>query len=219
MPDGSQSSLLVYHCTTIPRAQERSKYSRRMKSTRNHHPNLAQNNLSQTKIMPETVQTSPSTPNSTLPRSSFLTRLLDWLWPVLTYEVDHFESCNSIVCVTGAPVDNDSFYPEANNSTTVKNNSNRLKPLHVEAIPELQKEPNENHQEQAIVSCKTCQVKGKACDLQRPWCSECLDQQILCFYVSPLSRTNEKDRKPKKKSTTVQPQIESPSADLFLTHD
>lgn len=170
--------------------------------------------------MPEAVQTSSSTPNcvpcasptsSILPQSSFLTRLLDWLWPTLAYEVDHFESYNSIVSVTGAPVDNESLYRKADNSTTIKNSSNRLQPLHVQVIPELQKQPNEDLRGQAIIPCKACRVRGKTCDLQRPWCSECLDQQIPCFYVSPLSRTNKKDRKPKKPSTTVQSQIELPT--------
>ncbi|OJI86034.1 hypothetical protein ASPTUDRAFT_53333 [Aspergillus tubingensis CBS 134.48] len=42
--------------------------------------------------------------------------------------------------------------------------------------------------------CKACQTWGVVCDQQRPRCSHCLDQQILCFYVAPLS-------KPPKRST------------------
>ncbi|RAH59514.1 hypothetical protein BO85DRAFT_244029 [Aspergillus piperis CBS 112811] len=42
--------------------------------------------------------------------------------------------------------------------------------------------------------CKACQTWGVVCDQQRPRCSHCLDQQILCFYVAPLP-------KPPKRST------------------
>lgn len=173
--------------------------------------------------MPESiqsVQSRSSTPNcvpcasptkSTHPISNFLKRLLDWLLPALAYEVGHSESQNSIVNVTGAPVDNDSFNQMVNNSTTVEVSSNRLQPLHVEAIPKLQKQANENNQDQAIIPCKACRVRRKACDLQRPWCSECLDQQILCFYAPPLLMTNKKGRKPKKPSTTLQSQNEIPA--------
>ncbi|CAK96309.1 uncharacterized protein An02g00957 [Aspergillus niger] len=42
--------------------------------------------------------------------------------------------------------------------------------------------------------CKACQTWGVVCDQQRPRCSHCLDQQILCFYVAPL-------QKPPKRST------------------
>ena len=215
----------LYHYTTIPRAQ-------RNQSTleeRSQEEIIIRTWLEQRltgkkkKIMPESiqsVQSRSSTPNcvpcasptkSTHPISNFLKRLLDWLLPALAYEVGHSESQNSIVNVTGAPVDNDSFNQMVNNSTTVEVSSNRLQPLHVEAIPKLQKQANENNQDQAIIPCKACRVRRKACDLQRPWCSECLDQQILCFYAPPLLMTNKKGRKPKKPSTTLQSQNEIPA--------
>ena len=37
--------------------------------------------------------------------------------------------------------------------------------------------------------CRACQSWGVTCDLQRPRCSHCLDEQILCFYVAPLRLT------------------------------
>lgn len=36
--------------------------------------------------------------------------------------------------------------------------------------------------------CKGCRMAGKNCDRQRPHCAQCLDQQVLCFYVEPLPK-------------------------------
>lgn len=36
------------------------------------------------------------------------------------------------------------------------------------------------------MQCRACESMGVECDLQRPRCSHCLDEQILCFYVAPL---------------------------------
>jgi hypothetical protein len=41
-------------------------------------------------------------------------------------------------------------------------------------------------------ACKACRTWGVVCDRQRPRCSHCLDQQILCFYVAPLRKTMKK---------------------------
>ncbi|KAL4993200.1 hypothetical protein BDV10DRAFT_30155 [Aspergillus recurvatus] len=37
--------------------------------------------------------------------------------------------------------------------------------------------------------CGACQSWGVECDLQKPRCSHCLDEQNLCFYVARLRRT------------------------------
>ncbi|PWY89632.1 hypothetical protein BO94DRAFT_42786 [Aspergillus sclerotioniger CBS 115572] len=43
--------------------------------------------------------------------------------------------------------------------------------------------------------CKACQTWGAVCDQQKPRCSHCLDQQILCFYVSPPRRSTKRSTK------------------------
>ncbi|PYI07703.1 hypothetical protein BO78DRAFT_88697 [Aspergillus sclerotiicarbonarius CBS 121057] len=43
--------------------------------------------------------------------------------------------------------------------------------------------------------CKACQTWGVTCDQQKPRCSHCLDQQILCFYVTPPRRSTKRSTK------------------------
>ncbi|PYH91819.1 hypothetical protein BO71DRAFT_384816 [Aspergillus ellipticus CBS 707.79] len=43
--------------------------------------------------------------------------------------------------------------------------------------------------------CKACQAWGVNCDRQKPRCSHCLDQQILCFYVAPARRSTKRSIK------------------------
>lgn len=43
--------------------------------------------------------------------------------------------------------------------------------------------------------CRGCQSKGVKRDLPRPRCSNCLDEQILCFYVAPLRLTMARSKK------------------------
>ncbi|OOF99371.1 hypothetical protein ASPCADRAFT_203136 [Aspergillus carbonarius ITEM 5010] len=57
-------------------------------------------------------------------------------------------------------------------------------------------------------SCKACQTWGVACDQQKPRCSHCLDQQILCFYVSPPRRSTK--RSTKSRSTHLEVVNSSP---------
>ncbi|RAK96768.1 uncharacterized protein BO80DRAFT_496739 [Aspergillus ibericus CBS 121593] len=45
--------------------------------------------------------------------------------------------------------------------------------------------------------CKACQTWGVTCDQQKPRCSHCLDQQILCFYVTPPRRSMKRSTKPR----------------------
>lgn len=43
--------------------------------------------------------------------------------------------------------------------------------------------------------CRACQSKGMECDLRKPRCSQCLDEQILCFYIVPLRFTMTQSKK------------------------
>ncbi|KAL4868697.1 hypothetical protein BDV12DRAFT_95260 [Aspergillus spectabilis] len=45
--------------------------------------------------------------------------------------------------------------------------------------------------------CRGCQDWGVECDRQKPRCSHCLDQQILCFYVEPLRITMKRSKQAK----------------------
>ncbi|KAL4882665.1 hypothetical protein BJY04DRAFT_38475 [Aspergillus karnatakaensis] len=56
--------------------------------------------------------------------------------------------------------------------------------------------------------CRGCQAWGVECDRQKPHCSHCLDQQILCFYVEPL-RITMKRSKQSKMAPAVRSEIAS----------
>ncbi|KAF7585972.1 hypothetical protein BBP40_009763 [Aspergillus hancockii] len=71
--------------------------------------------------------------------------------------------------------------------------------------------PDAGHREQlteqperSAYPCKACQARGVACDLQKPRCAHCLDEQLLCFYVAPLPPLRA-TRRSKKRSTLSQP--------------
>ncbi|RAL13871.1 uncharacterized protein BO97DRAFT_28355 [Aspergillus homomorphus CBS 101889] len=55
--------------------------------------------------------------------------------------------------------------------------------------------------------CKACKAWGVPCDQQRPRCSHCLDQQILCFYVPPVRKST---RKSTKSTKQIQPKKSTP---------
>lgn len=71
--------------------------------------------------------------------------------------------------------------------------------------------PGTQTQEQSLAdtdeenpACKACRTWGVSCDRQRPRCSHCLDQQILCFYVAPLRKTMKKSSKSRSSRTQTE---------------
>ncbi|OJJ64675.1 hypothetical protein ASPSYDRAFT_39425 [Aspergillus sydowii CBS 593.65] len=53
---------------------------------------------------------------------------------------------------------------------------------------------SEHHAVENAFPCRACQAWGVECDRQKPRCSHCLDQQILCFYVEPLRVTMKRSK-------------------------
>lgn len=127
----------------------------------------------------ETVQTTRHLSNpmhcaplgqDNLPKSGFFRRLSQWFWPVAYYETE-YNDYNII------------NYP-------------KLAPEH-SASPQFDITsglPKQSGGDDSISPCKTCRMAGIACDGQRPHCSQCLNEQTLCFYVDPL-RVSKKRRK------------------------
>lgn len=166
-----------------------------------HHLNLSQ--IEETITMPGTIEALSNTSNS-VPRTSptrktsrrpkIINRLSEWFWPVLPHEVDHFQGYSSVVNVTGAPVDDD-LSQMSDSSATTRNTSHYLQ-THSGSQEQSHSHSHShaNNQEQSNYPCRTCRIKGKRCDLQQPFCSQCWEQQILCFYVPPLSRRLKKGK-------------------------
>ena len=158
--------------------------------------------------MSGTVETRSNTPNSvscTSPtrkpsrKPNIIDLLSEWFWPVLPHEVDHLEGYSSVVNVTGTPVDGDGLSQMSDSSATTRNTSNHLQ-THSGTQEQSHSHSHANDQEQSSYPCRTCRLKGKHCDLQQPFCSQCWEQQILCFYVSPLSRRLKNGKRREKKS-------------------
>ncbi|BCS20373.1 uncharacterized protein APUU_20805S [Aspergillus puulaauensis] len=51
-----------------------------------------------------------------------------------------------------------------------------------------------HHAVENAFPCRACQAWGVECDRQKPRCTHCLDQQILCFYVEPLRVTMKRSK-------------------------
>ncbi|KAI9375479.1 hypothetical protein BJX61DRAFT_128694 [Aspergillus egyptiacus] len=70
-------------------------------------------------------------------------------------------------------------------------------PRHI-ASTDVEVQSSTSGQSETSPPCRACQAWGVKCDLQKPRCSHCLDQQILCFYVEPLRVTMKRSRQSKK---------------------
>ncbi|KAL4999888.1 hypothetical protein BDV10DRAFT_48176 [Aspergillus recurvatus] len=73
--------------------------------------------------------------------------------------------------------------PQDSLKTSKKPEQKSYEPSNVKMGSNKSEHPIENK------PCRACQRSGVECDLRRPRCSPCLDEQILCFYVAPLRRT------------------------------
>ncbi|KAE8150362.1 hypothetical protein BDV25DRAFT_112915 [Aspergillus avenaceus] len=92
-------------------------------------------------------------------KQCFLRRLSQWLWS--TWFIGSTEARSTISEVPSCHDDKNASY-------------------HVEDSEQS------DASKRSSFPCKACQAWGVACDQQKPRCSHCLDQQILCFYVAPL---------------------------------
>lgn len=125
-----------------------------------------------------------------LPKSGFFSRLSQWFWPVSYYDFDHDESHNTTTH------DYSRFTPEHTASPQFDRTSG------------LQKQSGVHDTNSP---CKACRMAGIACDGQRPHCSQCLNEQVICFYVDPL-RITKKKRKQSMAAQQVLPSISGDEA-------
>ncbi|KAL2830612.1 hypothetical protein BDW59DRAFT_170144 [Aspergillus cavernicola] len=105
-----------------------------------------------------------------------LSRLSKWLW--LSWACDRPDSHK------------DSLGPQCETSA-------KTVPRHL-TLTDVEIRSDTSNQLEDAFPCRACQAWGVECDRQKPRCSHCLDQQILCFYVEPLRVTMKRSKELKK---------------------
>lgn len=60
------------------------------------------------------------------------------------------------------------------------------------------------------LDCKACREHKVDCDHTRPQCGHCFQEQLLCFYVNPVTKPRPRPKR-KPKDTTDTPQLTTPS--------
>lgn len=96
-------------------------------------------------------------------------RLADWLWPQVYDDVDYY------------------YYIETQPQTTSTTATNESSPLHQATHSSSCRDASKSST-QADIACRSCRVQGLDCDRRLPHCSQCRDQQVVCFFVAPLPR-------------------------------
>ncbi|BDD61007.1 hypothetical protein MAP00_006090 [Monascus purpureus] len=65
------------------------------------------------------------------------------------------------------------------------------------------------HKDHETFPCRTCRMRKVECDRSLPRCSNCLHEQLLCFYVEPL-RVSRKRAKDLQLQSSLQEQRPAP---------
>ena len=146
---------------------------------------------------PDTSEDSPSISpmaEPTMRRRSALESLSQWFWSAWT--INNSETHGSLV-----------------ESFDVVDNSYLFAPSMDEECgrrPSLQEQcqvgPSDEH---IHTECKACQSRGVTCDGRRPRCSHCLEQQVLCFYVTRAPRKSRRARSKSSHFALERAQIEA----------
>lgn len=110
------------------------------------------------------------------PRPTVFQRLADWLWPQVYGQVDYYYYYIETQSQTTSP-------PPTATTTHASVCRDAVKPCSSSSSSS----PS-SPQVQADIACRSCRVQGLDCDRQLPHCSQCRDQQALCFFVAPLPR-------------------------------
>ncbi|KAE8356395.1 hypothetical protein BDV28DRAFT_110538 [Aspergillus coremiiformis] len=121
--------------------------------------------------------------SSNCSKRCFISRFSQWLWS--SWSLRPAEACPALAEPPSCQKDENSWPSE---SPGVSNEDTQI----------------------STYPCKACQSWGVACDLQRPRCAHCLDEQILCFYVAPLPPLRATRRSKKPRSTHTETVLPSP---------
>lgn len=154
--------------------------------------------MSEAAVQPTTTTTNNTNTThveqTTLPKTNMFQRLSEWLWPQVTYDAFEYYENN--------------HHDPTNNRTsiTAKDGPRHIETLAGETCPGPRALPEQQQPQQENFSCRACRIRGIDCDRQRPHCSQCQDQQILCFFVAPLPRLTKKTKRaPSQQSVPVPP--------------
>lgn len=147
----------------------------------NNQPTPA-HTIPQPETMPCTLQDTPSpspTDKTAMRRRSALESLSEWFWSAWT--ISNSETHGSLV-ESFDVVDNSYLFSPAVDDESPRRASSALH-------EECHAVANTQH-----VDCKACRSRGVSCDGRRPRCSHCVEQQVLCFYVTPQRRSRARSK-------------------------
>ncbi|KAB8263207.1 hypothetical protein BDV32DRAFT_3761 [Aspergillus pseudonomiae] len=126
-------------------------------------------------------------------KQCFVRRFSQWLWS--SWIISPAEACPALAELPSCQKDKNASWPS-------------------ELSPDAeQREEASEDTERSTFPCKACESRGVACDLQRPRCAHCLDEQVLCFYVAPLPPLRATRRSKKRRSTHTETVLRSREID------
>lgn len=122
------------------------------------------------------------------PKPTMFQRLADWLWPQVYDNVDYY------------------YYVETNPQNTSSTTTTTQSSL-CRGSPCTDRDASLSD-----IACRSCRVQGLECDRQLPHCSQCRDQQALCFFVPPLPRLTKSPAKSAAKNKAESKAVPPPRA-------
>ncbi|RJE25440.1 hypothetical protein PHISCL_02196 [Aspergillus sclerotialis] len=113
-------------------------------------------------------------------RWSALESLSQWFWSAWT--INNSETHGSLVEAFDVVDNSYLFAPSADEE---------YGRCRVPAQEQYQVNPSDQH---GHTECTMCRSHGIVCDRRRPRCSHCVEQQVLCFYVTSAPRKSRRTR-------------------------
>ena len=144
---------------------------------------------------PEDGSSASAVSKPSMRRWSALESLSQWFWSAWT--ISNSETHGSLVEAFDA-VDNSYLFAPS----TDEEDGRCCAPVQ----EQCQVSPSDKH---AHVDCKMCRSHGISCDGRRPRCSHCLEQQVLCFYVTTAPRKSRRTRSKSSHLALERAQIEA----------
>lgn len=164
---------------------------------------LAAVQLSSTSATTTNINFTTRPEQTSLPKTTMFQRLSEWFWPQVT--CDEFEYYENYPNSTNTHL---STTTTTTTTTTTKDGPMQSQASACKVCPELPDQQPQQQQEN--FACRSCRIRGVNCDRQRPHCSQCRDQQILCFFVTPLPRLTKKPKRAPSQQQQQQPPIAVP---------
>ncbi|OJJ31612.1 hypothetical protein ASPWEDRAFT_697843 [Aspergillus wentii DTO 134E9] len=140
----------------------------------------------------------------TNPPESPMRRLSQWLWPWWTATESEVHE-TLVDRASNVKPDCNITASKTTSGSKIQQTSSRSRSTSARRTEAESSSRNDKIPEEESIPCKACRIGGAVCDRQRPRCSHCLDQQILCFYVEPLRLTMARNKK--ARATITQAQI------------